>query len=297
MASKKSILITGCSDGGMGSALAVSFHKSGWLVFATARNASKMSDCKSHGIKTIEMDVTSEASVAACVAEVSKDTGGTLDGLCNNAGLGLTIPFSDIKVSQAKEVFEVNFWSIYTTTQACLPLLLHSKHGAMIINHTSVTSILYIPFQTVYNASKGAAAQLTQTMRLELAPFNIRVYELKTGRVKTKIFTNMPVNVVRLPENSLYSLAKDEIDAINTGSIQQDNPDDPPMDTDEWATEVVELLDGPNPPLVIYKGKNSENLPSTILPPEVEGLLKYVSGLNVFEEKWVEKKQKEAVKN
>ena len=202
---KKTVVITGCSDGGLGAALAIAYHKVGWRVFATARNVSKMSAVKEAGIETLALDVLSEASIAACINKVSQLTDGKLDCLINNAGAVYSMPVTDVSIVTGKKLFDVNFWSIYATTQAFLPLLLKSEHGAMIVNHTSIASVMYPPFQSVYNASKAAAAMLTQTMRLELAPLNIRVYDLKSGRVKSEIFNNAPLNAAPAAELAVHS--------------------------------------------------------------------------------------------
>ena len=69
--SSKSILITGCSDGGLGASLARAFNAAGLRVIATARNTSKMSSLSKLGIETLSLDVCSEMSIAACVSEVT----------------------------------------------------------------------------------------------------------------------------------------------------------------------------------------------------------------------------------
>ena len=88
----RTILITGCSDGGLGAALAIAFHKRGNRVFATARNTAKMASLKAAGIDTLALDVLSDDSIKACVEQVSSLTGGSLDMLVNNAGAGYSMP-------------------------------------------------------------------------------------------------------------------------------------------------------------------------------------------------------------
>lgn len=84
---QKTILITGSSEGGLGDALAQRFHIAGYRVFATARDPNKLINLFP-GIFKLVLDVTSEAEIKTCVAEVSEMTGGTLDVLLNNAGAG-----------------------------------------------------------------------------------------------------------------------------------------------------------------------------------------------------------------
>jgi 1-acylglycerone phosphate reductase len=84
----KTVLITGCSEGGIGDALAQEFHRKGVHVFATARSLSKISHLKDMGITTFELDVTSSDSIKNAVSFIEKETEGRLDFLVNNAGMG-----------------------------------------------------------------------------------------------------------------------------------------------------------------------------------------------------------------
>ena len=85
---QKTVLITGCSEGGIGDALAKEFHKKGVRVFATARNLTKVEHLKALGLDILPLDVTDEASIKAAVESVKAITGGTLDILVNNSGGG-----------------------------------------------------------------------------------------------------------------------------------------------------------------------------------------------------------------
>lgn len=87
-ADRRSVLITGCSQGGIGDALAQEFHNMGLRVLASARNLEKVQHLKEMGIEIVELDVTSTDSIKAAVEKVKDMTGGTLDILVNNAGRG-----------------------------------------------------------------------------------------------------------------------------------------------------------------------------------------------------------------
>lgn len=84
----KSVLITGCSEGGIGDALAKVFHSKGLRVFATARNLAKVQHLAAMGVEILPLDVVNSASIAAAVGGITKLTGGTLDFLVNNSGMG-----------------------------------------------------------------------------------------------------------------------------------------------------------------------------------------------------------------
>ena len=91
--SRKTVLITGCSQGGIGHSLALEWHKKGARVFATARNLDAMSNLSNAGIECLAMDVTETASLQTTREQVENITGGKLDILVNNAGQGLP-PFA-----------------------------------------------------------------------------------------------------------------------------------------------------------------------------------------------------------
>jgi len=126
----KSVLITGCSDGGIGSALAVTFAQRGLLVFATTRNISSMSRLENlSNVRLLAMDITNATQVRDAVGVVKKETGGTLDYLVNNAAQGRFMPLLDEAegFAEAKELFEVNVWAQLSVTQAFAPLLIETK--------------------------------------------------------------------------------------------------------------------------------------------------------------------------
>ena len=238
-------------DGGLGAALAVAYHKIGYRVFATARNPAKMADLKTAGIETLTLDVLSPESLSACVSEVQKLTGGTLDVLINNAGAGYNMPISDIQLSSAKQLFDLNVFSCIATIQAFLPLLLRANDGAMIVNNTSVAAAIGVPFQSSYTASKAALSMYTECLRLEMLPFNIKVVDLRTGTVKSRFFDNAAAaNSTTLPENSIYAAARDIVERV----LRAENGQEKSMESNEWAKKVVQDLTRTKPPYQVWRG-------------------------------------------
>lgn len=146
------MLITGCSEGGIGFALAQEFHRKGLRVFATARNLSKVQHLQDAGLEIIQIDVVDQASIKDAVATVSKLTGGTLDILVNNAGGGYQMPILDADLDEARKLFEVNVWGLLAVTQAFAPLLAEAAaqgHKARIVNIGSVVSRVNVPWQGI----------------------------------------------------------------------------------------------------------------------------------------------------
>lgn len=249
--SKRTVLITGCSEGGLGAGLALAFHKQGLRVFATARDPSKMVGLKSLNIETVTLDVLSDSSIESCVTEISNLTGGTLDILINNAGGGYNMPVADVDIGKAKQLFELNVWSYLSITQTFLPLLLSSSKStgsALIVNNTSISSIAPTPHSSVYHASKAAAAMFSDHERIELAPFGIKVIDLKTGCVKSNFHSNRSDDST-LPADSIYAPVREETERAMRAehfSARQD--------LTEWADQVVGDLLKKNPPARVWRG-------------------------------------------
>ncbi|KAF7970422.1 hypothetical protein HWV62_24163 [Athelia sp. TMB] len=152
----------------------------GLRVIATARRLEAMAGLAAAGITTLHLDVTDPESIARVKTEVMKITGGTLDILMNSAGLPQLSPAIDIELASAKAIFDANFWGPVQTVQAFAPLLIAAAQsrtgwGARIVNIGSTAGIAPVPFSAVYNASKAALHSFSDTLRVELAPFNVKV--------------------------------------------------------------------------------------------------------------------------
>ena len=134
----KSVLITGCSDGGLGAAMAKVYHAKGFKVFATVRNKSKaQSLAEINGIEILDLEITSEESIRKCAAIIAKHTGGKLDILVNNAGVNAIVPLLDAAIEDAKKVYDANVWSTLEMVQVFSPMLIAAK--GTICNISSVS--------------------------------------------------------------------------------------------------------------------------------------------------------------
>ncbi|KAK8037706.1 hypothetical protein PG991_001052 [Apiospora marii] len=275
---KRYVLITGCSDGGMGAALAAEFRKAGFHVYATARNPSKMQHLASLGIQLMQLDIQSADSIAACAGEIPQ-----LDILVNNAGHQFLMPVVDTDIEEAKRRFDLNVWSHIAVTKASLPLLLKSPN-AVIANQTSVGAVVTLPFQAIYNASKAAMAMLSDSLRLELQPFGIKVVDLRTGVVRTNLIANIKsseAGPVALPKGSIYEPAKDIVEK----AMRQDGFEGQGMPAEQWARETVQELSKNNPSAVIWKGESAwlSRLSSVMPHGLFDGTVKKLTGLDQVE--------------
>jgi 1-acylglycerone phosphate reductase len=143
----KSVLITGCSDVGIGSALALTFAQRGLLVFATTRKIASMSKLENQpNVRLLALDITDQSQIRAAVEAVKKETGGRLDYLVNNAALGRFMPLLDEAegFKEAKELFDLNVWAQLSMVQAFTPLLMEAKGTVAYIS--SIASRVNMPW-------------------------------------------------------------------------------------------------------------------------------------------------------
>ncbi len=83
------------------------------------------------------------------------------------------MPLLDVDLSEARKVFDTNVFGLLATTQSFAPLLLATK--GKVVNISSVAQFVPVPWLGIYNTSKAAVAMMSDTLRLELAPFGVRV--------------------------------------------------------------------------------------------------------------------------
>jgi 1-acylglycerone phosphate reductase len=172
---RKSVLITGCSAGGIGEGLAEAFHEKGYHVFATARTVSKISGslANASNVTVLALDVSLPESIAAAAQSVSKATDGKLDVLINNAGRVMIMPGLDVSVDEARSLFDTNYWALLIMIQTFAPMLINAR--GYVINNTSISGVMpFGGFISIYNSSKAAAILGSETWRLELAPLGVR---------------------------------------------------------------------------------------------------------------------------
>jgi len=242
---KKTVLITGCSPGGIGHALCEEFHAKGLHVIATARDAAVLSDLKAMGMTTLSFEVTNNDNVKAIKEEVEKLTGGKLDILVNNAGKNYTVPAVDVDLDEARHTFETNFFSVVAITQAFTPLLVASK--GLIINIGSVAGIMPYAYGAIYNATKAALHSYSNTLRLELEPYDVSVMVVVTGGVQSNIARTQR----DLPEGSLYLPINKEYKERLTHSQQG------AMSHDVYAKGVVAAALKPKPTKWLWRGNRT----------------------------------------
>src|SRR6187549_1444321 len=199
----KTILITGASHG-FGRDTAETLFRAGHTVYASMRgaqgkNREAAEALRKLGIKTVELDVSDDASVEAGVKSVLAEAG-TIDVLVNNAGIGSAGVTEAFTTEQAKAIFDTNVIGLLRVTRAVLPSMRQKRDG-LIINIGSILGRVTFPFIGIYGASKFAVEALTDSLRYELSQLGVEVVEVQPSGYPTNFFPN-----VQIPDAMVTSL-------------------------------------------------------------------------------------------
>jgi len=181
--STKTALITGASSG-IGEATALHLAELGYTVYAGARRVERMSDLADRGIRTRSVDVTDDPSMVALVEAILADTG-RIDVLVNNAGYGLYGALEDVPVEEARRQFDVNIFGLARMTQLVLPQMRAQREG-YIVNISSMGGKIWEPLGSWYHASKFAVEGLSDSLRVEVAAFGIKVVIIQPGTIRSE---------------------------------------------------------------------------------------------------------------
>jgi NAD(P)-dependent dehydrogenase (short-subunit alcohol dehydrogenase family) len=189
MSTPGSVVVTGASTG-IGEACAIRLDRQRFRVFAGVRrevDGGALKQKASDRLTPVILDVTDEASIKSAVDTVAATLGEAgLSGLINNAGIAVAGPLEFLPIEELRKQFEVNVIGQIAVTQAFLPLL-RKGHGR-IVNMGSIAGKSAMPFAGPYCASKFALEALTDSLRMELLPWNIPVSIIEPAYVTTPIW-------------------------------------------------------------------------------------------------------------
>lgn len=136
-------------------------------------------------VTPLRLDVTSADDIAAAVAAVGASSG--LRGLVNNAGIGKGGAVETLDLADLREQLEVNVVGQVAVTQAFLPLLRRAGGGRVVFTG-SISSKVGMPFMGPYVASKHAILGLAESLRREVAGWDIQVVTVLPGNIDTPIW-------------------------------------------------------------------------------------------------------------
>ena len=193
----KFAFITGAASG-IGRATAELFAEHGWWIGAADRNAKGLEELRDALGKDQclfwHLDVTDMAAYDVVVAELGEATGGRLDLLFNNAGLGAAGFFEDIPLEETLRVIDINLVGVIHGIYAALPLL-KATSNSLCFTTSSSAATYGAPNLAVYAATKFAVKGLTEALAVELARCDVRVADVLPGVIDTPIFASSPLYV------------------------------------------------------------------------------------------------------
>lgn len=259
-------LITGCSSG-IGRALADAFRQAGHEVWATARKSEDVAALAAAGFTAVQLDVNDGDALQQLAERIERHPAG-LDILINNAGYGAMGPLLDGGVEALQRQFETNVFAVVGVTRALLPALRRSR--GLVVNIGSVSGVLVTPFAGAYCSSKAAVHALSDALRMELAPFGVRVMEVQPGAIDTHFAKNASHEAEQLiAEESPWWPLRDGIRARANAS------QDRPTPAIEFAAGLLKATRQAKPPRLLRLGNGSRALPllANLLP---KGLLEKV---------------------
>lgn len=184
--SGKVAVITGAGSG-IGAGMARAFAGAGMhVVVADIELKAAQAVAGEIGGTAVRVDVTRPEDVRALADQVYRDHG-AVHLLCNNAGVALGGPLSDMTHDDWRWVFSVNIEGVANCLSAFLPRMKAQDGEAHIVNTGSIAGMVTIPEGGIYAATKYAVVAISETLRTELAPHDIGVTVLCPGSVRTNI--------------------------------------------------------------------------------------------------------------
>lgn len=188
--SKQTVLVTGATDG-LGKAAALLFAEKGYRVFAAGRSVEKRAQLdrlaqeKRLPLESLEMDVCDDDSVTRAVSHI-REIAGAIDVLINNAGMSYVATVEEMMMKDWKGQFETNVFGVIRVTQAVVPQMRTRRRGRILMM-SSVSGLVTPPTQGAYSGSKHAIEGISNALRLELYPFDVRVILIEPGYIVTNI--------------------------------------------------------------------------------------------------------------
>ncbi|ADU30322.1 SDR family oxidoreductase [Evansella cellulosilytica] len=196
----KVVLITGTSSG-FGYFISLELASKGYQVVSTMRSLNNSQQLKEEANKVgcknnmdvVKMDVTIESDIRDVVQYI-KENYGKIDILINNAGYCLGGISEFITVKEWERQFATNLFGVISVTNAFLPIMRKQRSGK-IINIGSISGRIGLPGLSPYASSKFALEGYSESLRLELLPFNISVSIIEAGSYNTKIWEKAMKNI------------------------------------------------------------------------------------------------------
>ncbi len=185
----RSALVTGSSTG-IGRATALRLDRDGWRVFAGVRREEDAESLLAEGserLTPVMLDVTDGEAIGVAAERIAGQLGATgLDGLVNNAGIGVPSPLETIPIEDFRRQIEVNLVGQVAVTQAMLPMIRAARGRIVFVS--SIGGRIAFPLGGAYHAAKFGVEAVGDVFRQELRRWGISVSIVEPGSIDTPIW-------------------------------------------------------------------------------------------------------------
>lgn len=181
---KKLVVITGASSG-FGKALALKFHEEGHPLLLIARRVELLEALGLENALCAQVDVTDKAALEAAIAK-AEEAYGPVDLLVNNAGVMLLGNVESQDAEEWQRMLDVNVMGVLNGMQAVMGSMKERRCGT-IVNVSSIAGVKPFANHAAYCASKYGVVGLSEVVRAELAPYDVRVMRVCPGAVDTEL--------------------------------------------------------------------------------------------------------------
>ena len=227
---ENNIIVTGAT-GGIGNSIIKKLYDAGANILATGTKNEKLEELKKkfENIKVLKFDISQTDNLENFIDDATKQLGGKLDCLVNNAGVTQDNLAIRMNIDEWKKVIDINLTSTFLISKFAIKKMLKNKKGK-IINITSVVGHTGNLGQTNYTASKAGIVAMSKSLAIEYAKKNININCISPGFIKTAmtdkidekfkevIISKIPSARLGEPEdvaNAVIFLASSHADYIN----------------------------------------------------------------------------------
>jgi len=176
------VLVTGGSSG-IGLSICKHLSEQGFTVYGTSRKVQNGD--RPHGFEMVQMEITDRSSIQTAIDFILQKEG-SIDVLVNNAGTGMAGAVEDATTEEIENIFRLIVFAALDVSRAIIPTMRKNGSGK-IINISSIGGEFGLPFRGIYSAAKSALDRFSETLRMELSPWNIYVSTIQPGDIKTNI--------------------------------------------------------------------------------------------------------------
>ena len=254
----KVAIVTGSSSG-VGYETSLLLARNQITTYATMRNTSKSNSLREIASKeniplnVTELDVDDDTSVNNAIKNIVKENG-RIDILVNNAGYSLFGSLEESSLDEIKQQFETNVFGVIRTTKAVIPTMRKQGNGTIVNISSSGGIIGLMPFLTAYHASKFAIEGFTESLRQELADFNMNVILIEPGDISSNFINNGKTAKGFVPDKSPYAkMVQQVFQGYESISAYSSDPS-------KVAQSILNVINSPNPEIRNPVGKDAESI-------------------------------------